>query len=175
MSPWRSPYGRGQPMDKPKNQRVVAGLVLIVVGLGLFFVQRWGGIGQSAIFLVIGAAFLAAYLYNRVYGFLIPACILLGLGVGSVIGEGTAFDFGDPERLGLGGGFIAIYVIALVYERRSHWWPLIPGAALILTARPDFQDFLREFWPLILVAVGVLILLGGFGRRRRGADTGGSS
>ena len=76
-------------------------------------------------------AFMAAYLAKKEYGFLIPACILLGLGAGS-IGANSFFDFGDSRQLGLGFGFVAIFLIALLYERKSHWWPLIPGAALIL-------------------------------------------
>jgi hypothetical protein len=67
-------------------------------------------------------------------------------------------------------GFIAIYVIAKLYERDSHWWPLIPGVILILIGVPKTAKifrFLFDNWPLILVAIGLLVLIGAF---RRTAD-----
>jgi hypothetical protein len=40
-------------------------------------------------------------------------------------------------------GFIAIYVIAKLYERDSHWWPLIPGVILILIGVPKTAKIFR--------------------------------
>ena len=58
----------------------------------------------AAVLLVAGTLFLAGYLLRRSYGLLIPACILLGLGAGS-LGAETWFDFGeltsDPRFLDL--------------------------------------------------------------------------
>jgi len=67
--------------------------------------------------------------------------------------------------LGLGFGFIAVYLIPLVYERRSHWWPLIPGGVLLINAFSSFQKFVNvvfDNWPLALVVVGIIVLLGAF-------------
>ncbi len=155
-------------MKTPKSRRTVAGLTLIGIGLGLYALQRVEGLGESAIFLLIGAVFLAAYLYRRVFGFLIPACLLLGLGTGPLL-ERSLFRRIDGETLGLGIGFVAIWLIALVYERKSQWWPLIPGAFLIIAALPrgdDVFDLLVDHWPLILVVVGALILLGIIGKKQ---------
>ncbi len=156
-------------MRKAKRRRVM-GVSLIVVGLALYLLQRVRGVGEEAILLVLGAVFLAGYFYRRKYGLLIPAGVLLGLGAGSAL-EDTRFQFGNTSMLGLGLGFVAVYVIALIYERRSHWWPLVPGGALLLAALPNTGRFFREVlehWPLILVVVGLIILLGA-GRRRSSA------
>lgn len=159
-------------MTQEKRQRLIAGSAVIGMGLGLWVLQRLEAIGPSAFFFLIGGAFMAAYLARKEYGFLIPACILLGLGAGSIGGD-SFLSFGDAMWLGLGFGFVAIFLIALLYERKSHWWPLIPGAALILLGldrtREAF-DFLYENWPLALVLVGVLILLGAFGKPRARGD-----
>ena len=88
--------------------------------------------------------------------------VLLGLGAATAF-EDTLFRFGNPALLGLGCGFVGIYLVALLYERRSHWWPLIPGAALILLGFPDTERVFRwliDNWPLVLVLIGVLTLLG---------------
>jgi hypothetical protein len=152
-------------MEAHKRQRITAGLVLIGLGLALFAMNKVGNIGPWAIFFVVGGAFLAAYFYQREYGFLIPACILMGLGAGNV-GK-NVFDFDISGQMGLGLGFVAIFVIAFLYERRTHWWPLVPGAILIatsLTRFSDFVEFMVDNWPLALVILGILIMLGAFGR-----------
>ena len=74
---------------------------------------------------------MAGYLYRGTYALLIPGGILLGLGLGA-IGERAMPGSVDFVAIGLSVGFLAIYVIALVYASRSHWWPLIPGVILIL-------------------------------------------
>ena len=80
--------------------------------------------------------------------------------------------FDNTMLLGMGFGFLAIFLIPLVYERRTHWWPLIPGSVLILISIRQADDIVHYLftkgWPLILVIIGVMILLGAFGRSRRG-------
>ncbi len=125
----------------------------------------------------MGGAFLAAYLYNRAYGFLVPAGIMLGMGAG-MVGADSLLDLGRPQFLGLGFGFVLIFLIALLYERRSHWWPLIPGTLLILLGLPDADrifSYLYRNWPLILVIAGALILLTALGRSGRTPGDAGKS
>ena len=82
------------PRDGP-GQRLGRAIMLagvIVIGIGVFFllgqfvpdVGRW-------IPLFIGLAFLAAFMAKREYGFLIPGCIVSGVGVGIVL-EGLVDD-----------------------------------------------------------------------------------
>ncbi len=151
-------------MSDRKSRRLSAGLILIAIGLGLYVIDRIEGIGEEAVLMIIGTAFLIAYFVRKNYGLLIPGCILLGLGIGQV-GGGSFLDFGEPSMLGLGLGFIAIFVIAKLNEGKSHWWPLIPGGVLLLMAIPGTHDifgYIWDHWQLILVFIGVLILLGAF-------------
>lgn len=145
-----------------RSNQVVAGLVLIAAGLVFWLLRATEGFAQSAGFLVVGTAFLAAYFARRAYGLLIPGCILAGFGVGLLAGDHHGM-FDQPILLGLGGGFIAIWLVAKLYQGRSHWWPLIPGVILILVGLRNGERVLRaviDNWPLVLVAIGVIVLLG---------------
>lgn len=149
-------------MGESKRGRLTAGLILIVIGLGFFLIERYEGIGEEAVLLIIGAAFLVGYFVRQNYGLLIPGCILLGLGIGG-LGSDSFLAFGDSERLGLGFGFVAIFVISWLKERSRHWWPLIPGGILLIMAIPrtqGFFEYLWQHWQLILVIIGVLIVIG---------------
>jgi hypothetical protein len=138
-------------MNKQNRRQLAIGAALVVLGVvlvALLFLE--GSSEAESLFLIglflIGGVFVAGYLYSRAYGLLIPGCILLGLGLGPLVGGGpvdvefgpgiqvTISSFGEDTfvLLGLGVGFVAIYVIPLVYQGRSHWWPLIPGLILIL-------------------------------------------
>jgi len=107
-------------MTDARRQRVIGGVALIALGLGLWVLQRMEALGPAAFYLLVGGVLLAAYLAQRKFGFLVPACILLGLGAGT-IGRSSVLDLGDTSMLGLGLGFVAIFLIALLYERKTHW------------------------------------------------------
>ena len=155
-------------MAKPDRQKFIAGVVLVLVGLGFYLVQRLEAVGTEVVMLIIGAAFLVAYFYQKAYSLLVPAGILLGLGLGNLLQHRGVWWANEGTQLGLGVGFLAIYIIAKLYERDSHWWPLIPGFILVLIGIPKTAlviRFLRDNWALILVAIGLLVLVGAFRRQ----------
>ena len=156
-----------------KRQQIIVGLALIGVGLVLLALKHVYGLVQWASFFLLSGAFFAAYFYRREFGFLILGCILLGLAIGSLESDSLG-QFGEPMLLGLGTGFIAIFVIALIYQRQSHWWPLIPGTVLLLVGSPRagwIFDFVFSNWPLILVFVGLMILMGALTGDRSSKDS----
>ena len=145
-------------MRERKRRQVFTGLCLIVLGTALYLLEYVGNVDRAATFFLIGGAFLAAYFYYRQFGYLIPGSLMLGLGISR---------FAElSQMVGLGFGFIGITLLALAYQRQFHWWPLIPGAATILIGieRLDYVRKLFQNWPLLLVAVGLLILIGAFAR-----------
>lgn len=159
-------------MARPDRQRFTAGVVLVLIGLGFFLVQRLETVGHEVVMLIIGAAFLVAYFYQKSNGLLVLAGILLGLGSGGLLHDRFWWAT-DGTQLGLGLGFLSIYVIARIYQGESHWWPLIPGVILVLIGVPRTAQifrFLYRNWPLILVGIGLLVLIGAF--RRSGSDDG---
>lgn len=160
-------------MGELQRGRVTAGAILILLGVALILMQISEPFRESTWTFLIGGAFVAAYFYRRAYGFLIPGCILLGIGLGSV-GSSSPLGFGEFGSVGLGVGFVAIFLIAWIYEGRSHWWPLIPGGILIVTGlaagSEAFRQLLDVGWPAALILAGLLLMAGSagmFGRRDR--------
>jgi len=146
-------------MRKVRQSGIASGITLIAIGLLLFWLDRSGRIGQDMVLFVVGSVFLGAYLYSKNFGLLIPGCLLLGLGAGRALAN---------VQIGLGSGFIAIYLIALLYEKRSPWWPLIPGGVLLVQAFSSTQavvNFMFNNWPLGLVVIGIFILISTFRRK----------
>ncbi len=154
-------------MENQNRGRMIAGAVLILLGIAFFAMQFFGELGASAILFAVGLIFLVAYFYTRTYGFLIPGCILAGLALGQIAAQGGLFSFMGLSGIGLGFGFIAIFLIDWVYTRNFRWWPLIPGGIIVVSgiasANENLQALLAKGWPLILVVIGLLILAGAFG------------
>jgi hypothetical protein len=148
-------------VTQQQRQRAIAGFALVVLGLALYYLEN---LGHSLVLFLVGGGFLVFYFYRREFGLLIPGCIILSLGLGSI----GSFAFPDfTQGLALGLGFMAITVVALIYERRFVWWPLIPGAVLVLLNLPRGRELVRtvlDNWQLGLVVVGVIVLVSAFVR-----------
>ena len=151
-----------------RDPRKVTGVVLVAVGLLLFILQVATGITVSLMLLVAGIAFLAAYFNKRAYGLLIPGCILIGMSLGR-LGEEYVDFIHDPSFVGLGIGFLAIFVVDRFYRGATGWWPLIPGFILLFmgleTGGMNIGELLSKGWPLALVILGILYLTGKIGSR----------
>lgn len=152
-----------------QRARMMPGLILIVLGV-MFLAAQYFEFGPALFLVLLSLVFLVPYALTRIYGLLIPGCILAGIGIGLVFDRpplGTTI----AVPIGLGLGFIAIFVIQLIVARTSHWWPLIPGGALVLVgiaeSFPQMQLLLERGWPLILIIIGLAILAGQFLPARR--------
>ncbi len=157
---------------------LVAGVVIIGIGVFFLLAQVIPDIGRW-IPLLIGLTFLAAFIPKREYGFLIPGCIVSGVGVGVIL-AGVVEDpwSGAAVLLSIAGGFIAIWVVSVLLRRvdrdwprgssrdaaQALWWPLIPGGiltlvGLIVLTEAGFESDLLRWWPLIIIAVGIVVLV----------------
>ena len=162
---------------------------VVIIGIGVFFLlaQLVPNVGRW-IPLLIGLIFLAAFVPKREYGFLIPGCIICGVGVGVVL-AGVADDqwSGAVVLLSIAGGFIAIWVVSVLLRRadkdwprgasrdaaQALWWPLIPGGilalvAVVVLAEEGFESDLLRWWPLLLIGAGVVVLISALSRRGNG-------
>lgn len=156
-------------MDNRSDRRIVAGILLIVVGIGLLALQLFEGLGQSSWLLFLGILFIVGYFLRRAYGFLVAGGIIFGVGLGQLAEE--LFDVGDGiGSIGLGLGFVAIYAIDRANRSEAPWWPLIPGLILLVTGLgsvgEDIAEAMNYVWPALLIAVG-LALIFGLSRNRR--------
>jgi hypothetical protein len=157
-------------MATKRDGRLGTGIFLILLGGAFFLLERSQGLNMAAIFFIVGGGFFAAYLYRKEYGYLVPGGILLGLGTGMFV-QHTRYDVGNPILWGLGLGFITIYIVSLIHQRRNIWWPLIPGGILVLLGLPRVRgivQYIFDNWPLILVIVGLFFIAGGLLDRLKG-------
>ncbi len=149
------------------NKRTI-GILLMAVGAILILMQYVGGHETIPIFLV-GGAFLAIYFIKRIYGFLIPGCILTGVAFG-LLSLDSIFIAGNSIVVCLGIGFAAIYLIDTIVKGKSHWWPLIPALALIGTGVMMEYGHLLAYagkgWPYAIVAVGTILIACSFNEPR---------
>jgi len=155
-------------MDSPRalhrvrRSQIASGAALVVIGIVALALQHFAGPGRAAVLLIAGGSFIATYFYTEIYGLLIPGGILSGLGLG-ILGEWWGAALKDSNAVGLGVGFVAIYVIERVYRHRSHWWPLIPGGILIVSgfgARfGDVGHILWQWAPVVFVVLGIVIVV----------------
>ena len=156
------------------RRQIIPGLILIVLGVA-FLLMQYFEFGPGLFLTLLGLVFLVPYAFTRSYGLLIPGCILCGIGVGLAF-ERAAMRPDVTVSIGLGLGFIAIFVVQLAVAGASHWWPLIPGGILVLVGvaetMPQAQQVLERGWPLILIVIGLGILAGQFWRTQVGTKGG---
>lgn len=161
-------------LHRNRRSQLAAGAALVIIGLVALALQYFDGPGRAVVLLLAGGSFIATYFYTDIYGLLIPGGILSGLGLG-ILGEWWDLSFRDPNAVGLGIGFVAIYVIERAYRRRAHWWPLIPGIVLVgsgLGARfGDVGHILWRWAPAILILLGLVLVVREL-RRDTNAPTG---
>ncbi|HET7646428.1 MAG TPA: hypothetical protein VFV59_08210 [Candidatus Limnocylindria bacterium] len=148
-----------------EQRTLVPGLILIGLGVFLGIVQVTG-VGAEAVVAVIGGAFLVTYALTRNYGFLVPGGIMTGLGLGIIWETQAAANADGVVVIGLGLGFLAIYVIdLLVRGHAALWWPVIPGGILAtigVLVETEQERWLRGtelLWPAALIVIGGIILL----------------
>lgn len=161
------------------RDQLVFAVILIVVGIAGLASRFWQPTADVGgwIVAIIGLAFLGAFAYTRQYGYLVPGSIMTGLGIGIVVSQAVKFATDEGEGgavvLGLGIGFIGIWVIGmLVRIEQHHWWPLIPGGILaavgtaLLIGGGAIEAL--DYWGIILVAIGVVVIARSFfmGRAR---------
>jgi hypothetical protein len=141
------------------------GVLLVAIGVGALSLQLFPDVG-SVVVLAIGLALLVLFAVRRRYAALVPGAIMTGLGAGIVVadtGLWPGVDTGGVVVVGLGLGFLGIWLIGVLTNVVGHHpWPLVPGSILTivgiaLVLGGVFEDLIL-FWPLLLVAIGVVIL-----------------
>lgn len=183
QQPQQTPQQVPQPAPpQPSRAPIIIGFVLIFVG-ALFLLSQFVEVSGRIVLGGLGVVFLFVYYLRptRPLGFLIPGCILVGLGIftgleqsGVLKGLGSLFFVLPGLFYGLLGlAFLAIYFIHTGrYCARGgrRYWPLYPGIILVVLGviflATERQTILGEegwhalanWWPLILVVVGGLIL-----------------
>ncbi len=142
--------------------RVIAGLLLIVVGILLTLAQfqlitfdeSWLG----TLGLFVGAViFLALWLGNTTEWWpLIPGLIMLSWGASSLLGILGLADW-LVTLVGFAGSALPfLYIFAR--NRQANWWALIPGGVLgLIGVTTVLGELLGEGWTDFLVLMGIAL------------------
>ena len=162
----------------------MGGIVIVGIGLFLLLGQLVPDIGRW-IPLLVGLVFLAVFIVRREYGFLVPGCIVSGVGIGILL-AGAVDDrwSGAVVLFSIAGGFIAIWLVSTLLRlgeqewprgmgreaAGAQWWPLIPGGILaiigvIVLAEEGFDSDLLRWWPLLIIGAGLVVLVSALSRR----------
>ncbi len=156
---WREGSGRRFPW---------LGILLVLVGV-LLFVQHLllpGASLTGLVLVALGTAFAGAWLVGGSRWSMIPALVLLALGLARLAGDLRILTGNGWTSLFLGLALLAIWGIGQA-QRRPHGWALWLGGLLSLIGLIQVSDRLTgipEFgflWPLVLVAIGLALILGG--------------
>lgn len=145
----------------PRRRGVLGGLVVFAVGFAFLMPALRIPNAGPILFLALGGAFAAAYwLGYRQFVYLVPAAVMIGLGVGLLLP--AMFELGRLAAPIFFGALAASFVIVtlLAPERR---WPLVPAAPLAVIAVAGViggVDILPGLQPFIHAVV--LMLVGGY-------------
>jgi hypothetical protein len=169
-------------MDRRRRSSLATGLVLILIGALIFATQLvpgWETWFQWPLFIVgIGAVLLVIGLLTRVPGLAVPACIVGGIG-GLLYYQNTTGDWDSwAYAWALIPGFVGVGIIVAGLLGGRFRKPLREGGQLILISLVMFLAFgsflgliglgpLGKYWPVLLIALGVLILFNRLIFRRR--------
>lgn len=159
-------------MARTRTPQLMFGLILVAVG-GVLLASRFVLIDWTpALLLGLGLAFSILAVIQRSGGALIAGLLLLGGGSGVALGRQGVLGIPSSNwmLLCLGLAFVAIYLFGRLLRTGKHWWPLIPGLALMLAGGaqyatridlvpPSVQQALRTWWPAGLVILGAFLLL----------------
>jgi len=160
-------------MNRKEKGKIFAGIILIILGLSLSGINLFSGFGQNSIFLLLGGLFITWYFYSNSYGLLIPGCILAGIGIGSL---GSQYFWHSPHntQLGIGLGFLAVFLIDKLHHGKTHWWPLIPGGIMTISALSQgalgMGNIFKLGWPVLLILLGLWIIGRSTGIIRKGSE-----
>jgi hypothetical protein len=141
---------------------IAAGVMLLLSRLAPGRIEFEGGM----VILTIASCFLFFALWRRIYGLLIPGCILAGLSMGVTFADMTD---GVSVLWGLALGFLAILFVGRRLFNVHSSWPIYAAVPLfgvgVIVAAANLPAFFAGglIWlPLLLVGAGLYL---GWGRK----------
>jgi hypothetical protein len=156
-------------MARTRSSALTLGALLLAVG-GILLAQRYVMIGYAPLWLLgLGVAFCLVAILGRSYAALVAGMILLGVGSGMVLESrgiaGVPRSSWLPFCLAL--AFVGIWLLGMLLQLRTHWWPLVPAVALALYGGygmigklpAAITEAVVAWWPLLLVAAGLLLVI----------------
>lgn len=164
-----TPPAGSAPAARAAGRNNIAALIMIGVGM-LMILGRLAPIHLELeggmILLTIASCFLFFSFWKRIYGLLIPGCILGGLSLGITFADVTG---GASVLWGLALGFLAILLLGRgLFNQHSNWpiFPAVPlfgvGVIILSSQLPAIFAGGLVWLPLLLIGLGLYL---GWGRR----------
>ncbi len=157
------PSTEAVPVHRARGQSQMVALALIVIGILLLLGRVLPDPGElmgGIVLFTIASCFLFFAFWQRVYGLLIPGCILAGLSVGVAFAATTG---GVSVLWGLALGFLAILLLGRsLFNVQSNWpaYPAVPLFAVgVITAMANSPwSAIGLIWlPFVLIGVGLYL------------------
>jgi hypothetical protein len=119
-----------------------------------------------------GVVFLGVGVYKKLFGLIIPGCLLITIGPGIATAWGKMHNVSALAQTGamlvwfaLGWAFITL-ISRLVYQK-LYWWPLIPGGILAVVGwglyiggNPgNAMSFIGNTGSIVMIIFGIYLLL----------------
>jgi hypothetical protein len=158
------PQGDTLTPAHPQGRNNLAASALIGMGV-LLLLGRFAPLHLEfeggMVLLTIAGCFLFFAFWKRVFGLVIPGCILAGLSVGVTFADVTE---GVSVLWGLALGFLGImFVGRAMFNLRSHWpiYPAVPlfavGIIVAATNLPAFFAGGLVWLPVLLIGLGIYL------------------
>jgi hypothetical protein len=122
--------------------------------------------------LGLGLAFLAWGMAVRLFGLVIPGCLVLGVGSGVFLAWGNSLEVNELAKTGLmlvcfALAWLLITICSKVISDKFVWWPLIPGGVIAMVGwglyiggNPgNAVNFIGNTTSIGLILFGVYLLL----------------
>lgn len=167
---YASPSAPQSTMTAPRpGKNNLPALALVGLGIVLLLGQMLRGqleIEGGMVLFTIASCFLFFSFWKRIYGLLIPGCILAGLSVGVTFADLTN---GVSVMWGLSLGFLSILLLGRSLFGVRNSWPIFPaiplfgvGTIIAVANAPAFLGAGLIWLPLALIGAGLFL---GWGRR----------
>ena len=145
----------------------IAGTMLVVAGLFILGNRLFPDL-LPLLPLLIGLLLLGLFFLTRSAAAVVAGSVLVGVGIGVLVVKGSDPDIGTGGFLiSLAGGFFLAWILGVLFNIRSlRLWPLLPGFALLVIGAVvtsghmgrDVLNLAADWWPLLLVLMGVFLL-----------------
>lgn len=167
-------------IDTQRWWRAIPAFTLLGIGAGLFLTWRNVELGEWAPSLVLAGlalSFWAILIVRKEHWWaLVPAGVLTTVAI--LLGLWTRLDgTGRMAVLLVGIGLMFLLLYVMRYDEHDARWAAVPAGALLLLGVVVLIDalplpvWLQDWWPIIMVIAGALLITLGLTRRKPAAVT----
>lgn len=160
--------------SKSSRGGIVAGTVLILVGLTTLLFNVFQPSGELFM-AILAAGFILPALFFRRVGLAIPGGILAGIAVGIWLVEGpysgsSETTLGGVFMLAMAGGFVLVTLLSWIVTQLDQGaskimaWAFIPAGflaligGLLLLGNLRALELLGQGWPIVMIAIGLYLV-----------------